>query len=116
MRLRDLVRPVDSIRTSTRLLNSRIDRERKAAADSRDAKQLPSGGIFVAYGLQQPDLFQLQILGEAHGESVGHVEAGWPLFGMGIEGILRVGTGDRAGGVSVGWNSTCIVKGFRLGG
>lgn len=101
MRLRDLVRPVDSIRTSSRLLNSRIDSERKAAADGRDAKQLPSGSHFLAYRRQQPDLFQLQILGEAHGESVGHVETRWTFFGMSIEGILGVRTGDRAGGVSV---------------
>src|SRR5271156_3475781 len=34
---------------------------------------------------------------------------------MGIEGILGVGAGDRASGVSVCWNSARIVEGFRPG-
>ena len=49
-------------------------------------------------GLQEADAFPMQILRDAQGEDVGHVEGGRTFFGMGVEGILRRGLGDRARG------------------
>ena len=44
---------------------------------------------------------------------MGDIEAGGTLFGMGIKRILRIWTGDCAGGISVCGHATRIVDGLR---
>src|SRR5579859_943471 len=89
MRLRNLVRPIDTIRARARLLKPREHRERRTRTDTRNAKQLPAIRNFPARRPQKVNALQMQVLRNTKTKPIAHIERRRTALRMRVEGILR---------------------------
>src|SRR4029077_2862768 len=88
VRCSGLVRPVRANRSRTRLLDSRINRKRRTASDRRDAQQLPALRQQLGPIRLKSQMLEMQALGCAQREGLGHVKARRPPLGLRIERVL----------------------------
>src|ERR1700735_365554 len=78
VRRSDLIRSVRANRPRPRLLNTRIHRKRQTTRDRRDAQQLPALRHELSSIRLKSQMLEMQALGCAQCEGLGHVKARRP--------------------------------------
>ena len=96
MRFGDLVGAVNAVGARARLLDAGEDSEGRTRTDAGDAQQLPAVGDFLADRTQEVHTLQVQVLGHAQTEAVGHIERRRAFLRVRVVGVLRKALGNRS--------------------
>ena len=70
----NLIRPVDTARSRSRLLDSRVNGERRTAGECRYAEKLPAGSHRVQERMRVPPTVEGKFLDQAERDHMAHID------------------------------------------